>query len=311
MISIIVPIYNVEKYLRKCIDSIIGQTYKDIQIILVNDGSPDGCPQICDEYAEKDSRIIVIHQVNSGVSVARNAGLKVATGEYIGFVDADDFVALDMYENMVKVLERDDTDLVICGYDYVDEHGNVLRAYQEKDSEIISQKECFKRYFDMPPSIRLVIWNKLFKRELFNDISFPQDIKGAEDAQVLREYVKIIRSAVILHTPYCKNCERMGSATRGGLKADAIIPALDIYMETRKHVNILYPDIQNHAQAYYMDACLLNCNVHCKEHTREQKEVISEMRRRIRNEFPKAFWNHEIYWKTRIYYFLFAIGLKG
>ena len=89
MVSIIVPIYNVEKYLSKCIDSILAQTYNDIEVILVDDGSPDNCPKICDEYAQKDNRVIVIHQKNAGVSAARNAGLKAAHGEYIGFVDPD------------------------------------------------------------------------------------------------------------------------------------------------------------------------------------------------------------------------------
>ena len=96
MISIIVPIYKVEKFLPKCIESIYEQTYLDFELILVDDGSPDKCPKICDKYAEKDQRITVIHQKNSGVSVARNAGLKRAQGQYIGFVDPDDFIAPDM-----------------------------------------------------------------------------------------------------------------------------------------------------------------------------------------------------------------------
>lgn len=106
MISIIVPIYKVEKFLPKCIESILNQTYSDFELILVDDGSPDKCPEICDEYAAKDQRIIVIHQKNSGVSAARNAGLKRAKGQYIGFVDPDDFVAPDMYEKWYKLLNN-------------------------------------------------------------------------------------------------------------------------------------------------------------------------------------------------------------
>ena len=96
MISIIVPIYKVEKYIRQCVDSIINQTYEDIEIILVDDGSPDNCPQICDDYAKTDSRVKVIHKENGGIMSARKAGLKVATGEYIGFVDGDDWIEADM-----------------------------------------------------------------------------------------------------------------------------------------------------------------------------------------------------------------------
>ena len=101
-VSIIVPIYNVEKYLSKCIESILSQTYKNIEIILVDDGSPDNSPQICDEYAKKDDRIIVIHKANGGVSSARNAGIDIATGKYIGFVDPDDYIENNMYELMVN-----------------------------------------------------------------------------------------------------------------------------------------------------------------------------------------------------------------
>ena len=100
MISVIVPVYGVEKYLSKCIESLVKQTFKDIEVILVDDGSPDSCGKICDMYAEKYEQLVIIHQVNQGVSVARNAGLKIAKGEYIGFVDPDDWVAPEMYESM-------------------------------------------------------------------------------------------------------------------------------------------------------------------------------------------------------------------
>ena len=105
--SVIVPIYKVEEYLHRCIDSIINQTYTNLEIILVDDGSPDNCPMICDEYAKKDSRIRVIHKKNGGLSDARNAGLEIATGEYIGFVDSDDWIHKDMYHILYKnIIEK-------------------------------------------------------------------------------------------------------------------------------------------------------------------------------------------------------------
>lgn len=106
LISVIVPVYNVEKYLSKCIDSILAQTYKNLEIILVDDGSPDNCPKICDEYAKKDNRIKVIHKENGGLSAARNVALDIAKGEYIGFVDSDDFIAEDMYEVLYNLAEK-------------------------------------------------------------------------------------------------------------------------------------------------------------------------------------------------------------
>lgn len=118
-LSIIVPVYNVEPYLRRCVDSILNQTFSDFELILVDDGSPDSCGAICDDYAARDRRIKVIHKANGGVSYARNEGLDIAQGEYIGFVDSDDYIHPKMYEILVGVIEREQVDLVQCGYQRV------------------------------------------------------------------------------------------------------------------------------------------------------------------------------------------------
>jgi glycosyltransferase involved in cell wall biosynthesis len=114
-ISIIVPVYDVEKYLKKCVDSILNQTFKDFELILVDDGSPDNSGAICDQYAEKDSRVRVIHKENGGLSDARNAGIEVARGKYLGFVDSDDFVNEDMYKQLYTSIIENNADLSICG----------------------------------------------------------------------------------------------------------------------------------------------------------------------------------------------------
>ena len=114
-ISVIVPVYKVEPYIRKCVDSILGQTFSDIQVILVDDGSPDQCGKICDEYAKQDSRVHVIHQENKGVSAARNAGISLAKGEYIMLVDSDDFITENMLEKMHDCIAESGSDIVICG----------------------------------------------------------------------------------------------------------------------------------------------------------------------------------------------------
>jgi len=115
-VSIIVPVYNVEKYLDRCVQSLLGQTLKEIEIILVDDGSPDNCPQMCDGYAEKDSRIKVIHKQNEGLGYARNSGMEMATGEYVAFVDSDDFVDVNMYERLYKEVRNADLDTCYCGF---------------------------------------------------------------------------------------------------------------------------------------------------------------------------------------------------
>lgn len=167
MISIIVPIYKVEKYLDECIASLINQTYRDLEIILVDDGSPDHCPQICDEWAKKDSRITVVHKKNGGLSSARNAGLKVATGEYIGFVDSDDYVDATMYEDLMRVMTLDERIMVVSSPIVRDVDGEIVPykvgTYEYKDGEAMS----FARYMEMFLGLNMdaTVWNKLYKRE--------------------------------------------------------------------------------------------------------------------------------------------------
>lgn len=123
MLSIIVPVYDVERYLPKCIDSVLAQTFTDFELILVEDGSPDNCPALCDAAATKDARIRVIHQKNGGLSAARNAGLDAARGAWIGFVDSDDYIAPEMYEALYKAVQSTGADLALCDYAEVDETG--------------------------------------------------------------------------------------------------------------------------------------------------------------------------------------------
>ena len=115
MISVIVPVYKVEPYLRQCVDSILGQTYRDIEVLLIDDGSPDRCGEICEEYAGKDARVRVFHTENNGLSSARNLGLREAKGEYIGFVDSDDWIDPDMYEILLRRIEESGTNVSVCG----------------------------------------------------------------------------------------------------------------------------------------------------------------------------------------------------
>ena len=313
MISIIVPIYNVEKYLSKCIDSILAQTYNDIEVILVDDGSPDNCPMICDEYAQKDNRVIVIHQKNAGVSAARNAGLKAAHGEYIGFVDPDDWISSSMYQEMITALERENADLAICGYDYYDENGAVdtARRYKEKADEIITQKEFMSRLSDMPPTVRQVTWNKLFRAELLSDISFKKHMHSAEDVLFLSEYSSRICKVIIVHKPHYKNLVRTGSATHGGLTISQLADSFYVHDKMYNTIVKLYPDLKNHSLAFLLDVCTLK---YCESKKKiesspsfEYKQEITSLRKMkgyIKRKAITAVFNNEIYWKTRIAYLL-------
>lgn len=313
MISIIVPIYNVEKYLSRCIESILNQTYKNIELILVDDGSPDNSPQICDHYANTDDRVCVIHQSNAGVSAARNAGLKIAKGQYIGFVDPDDWITFDMYEGMLEAIEKNRVDLVICGYDYYDEDGNIdeKRRYVVQDNRIITQKEVMRSFSDMPPTIRHGVVNKLFSKNLLKEQLFVEGLHSSEDVMFLNEYVMKIQNAVMVHRPYYKNTVRQGSATHGGLNIKSLADSFQAHDKMHLDTTRLYPELQNHSLAFLLDVCTLKYNEAKKQcvklNNQEKKKVtiyLTQMKRYIRKKAIIAIFDEEIYWKTRIYYLL-------
>ena len=176
IISVIVPIYKVEKYLCRCIDSILEQTYTNLEIILVDDGSPDKCGEICDQYEKKDKRIRVIHKTNGGLSDARNTGLDAATGQYIAFVDGDDFIRKDMYEKMYASIKKYNADMSICNFKYIGERGEDIFDNQDlpiKDGVLSGTTILFEKMLNNKPWYWVTAWNKLYKRSLFSDIRFP------------------------------------------------------------------------------------------------------------------------------------------
>lgn len=179
LISIIVPVYNCSKYLPRCIESILEQTYTNLQIILIDDGSIDNSGKICDEYAKKDYRIKVIHQANAGVSAARNAGLKIARGEYISFVDSDDYLETDMYSYLYKLIIRYHTFISVCNFYYVSTHN------ESKASPVVNNETCFSAAEAIEKLLsQLFVWNKLFKASLFQNIKFDEKCSYGEDIPI-------------------------------------------------------------------------------------------------------------------------------
>lgn len=192
-ISIIVPVYNVEKYLNKCVDSILNQTFKEFELILVDDGSPDNSGAICDQYAKKDSRVKVIHKENGGLSSARNAGIEVAQGKYLGFIDSDDYIAEDMYELLYNNIIKEDADLSICGIYDVYEEKEVVE--KERIKKTVSALEAMILIFE-GNNISVHAVNKLYKRELFSAIRYPIG-KYHEDSFVIVDILDKCHSVVI------------------------------------------------------------------------------------------------------------------
>lgn len=193
IVSVIVPIYKVENYLKSCIDSVLAQTMKDIEIILVDDGSPDRCGDICEEYALKDDRIIVIHQKNQGLSAARNSGISIAKGEYFVFVDSDDIIQDTMIERLLNCLTASDAEMSICKIaPFSDNNFNQLRTPNSSQINLrLDKKQAFKSILKRDGLFSYSAWGKMYKRELFNFIRFPVG-KIYEDALILSKLLSIV-----------------------------------------------------------------------------------------------------------------------
>lgn len=216
LITIIVPVYKVEKYLDRCVQSIVDQTYTNLEIILVDDGSPDNCPKMCDEWAKKDKRIKVIHKQNGGVSSARNAGLNVAKGLFIGFADPDDELSPKMYEKMLLSMESDNSSITICGYEVRYPNGitKIANSYEngkKNDFSIVSEELYIHRLFP-------VVWNKLYKRNIIGDVRFNEEISIGEDVIFNMDIIKKgIKTSIVEEALYFYY-QNDGSLTRAYTK---------------------------------------------------------------------------------------------
>lgn len=177
LISVIVPIYKVEDYIQKCIDSIIKQTYNKLEIILVDDGSPDNCGKICDGYALKDKRIKVIHKTNGGLSDARNAGINIAKGQYITFVDSDDYIDSKMIETLYTCILKYQADISVIAFEKIDRERKTIKRNEDNYINVFSKIEGIKYLFYENSSIGNYAWNKMYKKELFNNIRYPENRK--------------------------------------------------------------------------------------------------------------------------------------
>lgn len=196
LLSIIVPVYNVKPYLKKCVESIINQTYKNLQILLVDDGSTDGSQDICDEYARKDSRIVVIHKENGGLSTARNEGMDRAKGEYITFVDSDDWLEPNMYDEMITQLEKYDADLVACSF--FECKGDEKKAVGDSKNVTVLDKE---EIFINKNQLRFLVWNKVFRRSFIEGLRFvPGQVY--EDFHFCRQVFLQTKKLVYLDVPF-------------------------------------------------------------------------------------------------------------
>ncbi|MBB6446843.1 glycosyltransferase [Bacillus benzoevorans] len=185
LISIIVPVYNAESYLKKCLESIVRQTYRNLEIILIDDGSEDNSPHICDEYAMADDRVKVLHKENAGPGAARRDGVHYASGEYIAFVDADDFIEQNMYQTLIERAVADDIDIIQCGYRKVKTTGETIEIFAMRETHINGSYHC-AAYYAAQRNVTNYLCNKMMKSKLFAGIEFPGLYVG-EDACILTQ----------------------------------------------------------------------------------------------------------------------------
>ena len=200
LISVIIPVYKVEKYLCRCVDSVLEQTYTNMEIILVDDGSPDNCPVMCDEYARQDSRVKVIHQENAGLSGARNAGIDMAQGQWLAFVDSDDYLAADFLERLYQACMDTGSSLSVCRWEYV--RGETIPEHGTGETRVYTGREMLANLYVPDGAYFVVAWNKLYRKELFEDIRYPLGRIHEDEATTYRIYDKVKKAAYVDRSLY-------------------------------------------------------------------------------------------------------------
>ena len=252
LISVIVPVYNKESYLQKCIDSLINQTYKNLEILLIDDGSSDGSAAICDEYAKKDSRIKSIHRENKGPGAVRNYGISICNGEYISFVDSDDWIELDMYESMYNAIKENGAELAVCGRNMVyEDDGKSTSCFTFDSVQCFDSKEAVKRFLtyggvDGSPCDKLISKSLL---DRCSDVEFPSGYI-CEDIPVVFDLVFNAKKTVHIGKPCYNYLQRRGSYSRAAFNEKAL--GLKIYpQQVRNKVCEAYIDLKPEADWYY------------------------------------------------------------
>ena len=253
MVSIIIPVYKVEEYLKRCVDSVLSQSYRDIQVILVDDGSPDGCGAICDDYARRDSRIVSLHKENGGVSSARNYGLQYATGKYVTFCDCDDFYSPGWIAALVEAMERESADMVCADFTFYHEDASMNSIFRgEKGTyELADQQQrvqyCIEKMFGGKHSWN--VWSRLFRRSLIqeNSLQFCETCGNfAEDLCFILEYCLYCTRIVTIREAGYMYFQRPGSmmgTSAGKPKLDSV-NEVSLYFEQNSR-KVLAPDYAN------------------------------------------------------------------
>ncbi|QUO23347.1 glycosyltransferase family 2 protein [Clostridiaceae bacterium Marseille-Q4143] len=309
LISVIVPVYRVEEYLERCVKSILSQTYENLEVILVDDGSPDQCPAICDACAEKDARVKVIHQENKGLSGARNAGIDAASGEYLAFVDSDDYVSPHFIEELYQLLQDTGCAIGQCRFSYMKGDGLV----EEGDSAFcIYRGESLMEQLYGPEekaTCFVVAWNKLYRAELFKEtgIRYPEGRIHEDEATTYRLFHEAKKLAFLDRALYGYYTENGGSIT-------SVFSAKRLQWLTAHEERIAffkkngYEKLLPAAYRKLCDACI-TFYFRCTEQVKDAEELKKELRKRLETYRANgAAWIAALPLKTRMGYELFSMS---
>ena len=308
LISVIVPVYKVEQYLKQCVDSILAQTYQNLEIILVDDGSPDNCPVICDDYAEKDGRILVIHKENGGVSEARNVGIDKSTGEYITFIDSDDYIAENYIESLFWTLQSSKADISVCGFlPFYD--GNKVKE-KVKCSKSCSKSYTSKEavYMALKGKCSVSVWTKLYKRCIFDIIRFPKGKTIAEDLAI--QYDALFTARSVVFTDSCTYFYRIrkGSAIHSYF-SEKLLDKIEIIDDQMDKVDKVYPEWKTLTQAKRINNYLSVLDGILLSNNPDNYMVVREnIHNKIMENRKGVLLSPDVWLKTKIKLMFFMLG---
>ena len=298
LISIIVPIYNVEDYLVECVNSLIRQVYKNIEIILVDDGSPDNCPEICDEFAKKDSRIRVFHKQNGGLSDARNYGIECAKGKYVCFVDSDDFVSEDYIQCLYNGIIQNNADISICGFTNYLKNGKKVCKIKHIEGRVYDKINAHI-YLNVLGYFDVASWNKIYKKELFDNIKFPVG-KTCEDWRIMYKIFDLVDKIYYDSTvKYFYRRRENSITTSKKVRLDSLEAALDaIHFYEEKE----YKKVLPYAYQSLMIACMgiTNSMIDCKDYSNLKK--IYDIKKTYK--YKITYRKLKLYKKVQLFFFL-------
>ena len=289
LVSVIVPVYKVEPYLDRCVQSIVDQTYTNLQIILVDDGSPDSCPQMCDEWAKKDSRICVIHKDNGGLSDARNAGMAVAKGEYIAFVDSDDWLEKDFLLLLYQALKSAQADIAECGVLLCDEKGNMLRCRASEEEQLTLEKIEALRRLVLEDGVYQTVWNKLYRRSVIGNVRFETDRVHEDEFWTYRVFENSGKVAV-LNRPLYRYLQRTGSIMGVGYSLKRL-DGLEARMRRMQDLQ-QYPELAELTRQQMVMDCMYHWQSACRHLAGgERRLAIGKIKEILRQTTPVR-WKH-------------------